>query len=892
MRGVSDCLILLLTALAAPVTVACPASLILMNGRIWTENPRQPEAQAIAIEGDHIVSVGSAAQIGKLATPDCKVIDLAGRRVVPGFNDAHVHFIAGGDALTSVQLGDVDSRAQFRERIGEYARSLPRGSWIRNGNWDHQRWPGAPLPTHELIDAVTTDNPVLVWRLDGHMALANALAMKLAGLDRHTPDVPGGEIMRDSQGNPTGILKDEATGLVERVMPPLSDRELDAAMQAAVHEAVIHGVTSVQNLWDSPTDTYSTLKFREFEKFARTGRLQVRIYHANPLRDWKSLATAGLQAPFGNPLLRIGNLKSFADGALGSETAWMDAPFADRPGYSGLASSDLRDSDAMYASLVGADAAGLQISMHAIGDRAIHTVLDLFERVAQQNGPADRRFRIEHVQHLRPADATRFAPLGVIASMQPYHAIDDGRWAEKELGPERIQSSYAWRLLLEHGAVLAFGSDWPIAPLDPLLGIYAAVTRRTLDGNNPGGWVPQQRITVAEAVHAYTMGSAFAEHQETIKGSLEPGKLADLAVLSDDIFTAAPNDLDKVHIEMTVFNGAVVYQRTGTSPRLAALSRRTGISSRPAALTANADAPASRRHPIAELTPLARIHLGKTADWIAITDDAVWVGITGPDGVARIDPATNRVTKVVSLPGNPCAGLALGFDALWVPLCAKPNALARVDLQNSAVTLVPGVGPAAREGGITTSGDSVWLVTESATLARIDPHTLHVQQRISVPPASLNPLYDGNFVWVTRAAAAQITVVDAQNGSIVATLPTGPRPHFLAAGGGSVWTLNQGDGTLTRIDAASRRILGSIALHTPGEGGDITFGAGTVWTSMLRVPLSAIDAQTGRLLCQWTGAGGDALGTRGNALWLTDYKAGDIYRFDVQDILRRCRGSP
>ncbi|MBV8854450.1 MAG: amidohydrolase family protein, partial [Sinobacteraceae bacterium] len=427
--------------------------------------------------------------------------------------------------------------------------------------------------------------------------------------------------------------------------------------------------------------------------------------------------------------------------------------------------------------------------------------------------------------------------------------------------------------------------------LDPLLGIYAAVTRRTLDGRNPGGWVPQQRITVAEAVHAYTMGSAFAEHQEGSKGSLEPGKLADLAVLSDDIFSIAPTDLDKVRIEMTVFNGSVVYQRTGTSSRPAGLSRRTGMSSGPMAAATDANAPASLRHPMAELTPRARIHVGKTADWVAITDDALWVGITGPDGVARIDPATNRVTKVVSLPGKPCAGLALGFDALWVPLCAKPNALARVDLQNTAVTLVPGVGPAAREGGIATSGDSVWLVTDRATLSRIDPHTLHVQQRISVPPGSLNPLYDGNFIWVTRAAAAEITVVDAQDGSTVATLPTGPRPHFLAAGGGSVWTLNQGDGSLTRIDAVSRRILASIALHTPGEGGDITFGAGTVWTSMFRTPLSAIDARSGRLLCQWRGAGGDALGTRGDALWLTDYKAGDIYRFDVNEVLRRCRGS-
>jgi predicted amidohydrolase YtcJ len=219
------------------------------------------------------------------------------------------------------------------------------------------------------------------------------------------------------------------------------------------------------------------------------------------------------------------------------------------------------DSAGMYASIQGADRAGLQISIHAIGDRAIHTVLDLFERAARDNGPADRRFRIEHVQHLRPADAARFAPLGVVASMQPYHAIDDGRWAEKELGPERIRSSYAWRLLLDRGTVLAFGSDWPVAPLDPLLGIYAAATRRTLDGKHPQGWVPEQRITVAEAVHAYTVGSAFAEHQEQIKGTLEPGKLADLVVLTQDIFRIAPEDLDKVRVHMTVFDGAVIYRR-------------------------------------------------------------------------------------------------------------------------------------------------------------------------------------------------------------------------------------------------------------------------------------------------------------------------------------------
>jgi predicted amidohydrolase YtcJ len=564
MRRLIFCTVAFLLAGGADLARAQTATLVLLNGKIWTENPGLPEAEAIAIEGPRILAVGSSASMRKLAGPNARIIDLQGRRVLPGFNDSHVHFLAGGSSLLDVQLGDANSAAEFRRRLGDYAKSLSEGTWIRDGNWDHQRWNPAALPTHQLIDDVTPHNPVMVWRVDGHMVLVNAYAMKLAGIDRTTKDVPGGEILRDRDGNPTGILKDEATALVERVMPSLSPQELDAAMTAAMHEAASHGVTSVQNMADTPTDQNTARKFREFQKFARAGSLTVRIYDAGPLRDWKNPAGVGVQAGFGSALLRTGNLKSFADGALGSGTAWMDAPFSDQPGKSGLASTDLMDATRMYANIQGADQAGLQISLHAIGDRAIHAVLDLFERAERQNGAADRRFRIEHVQHLRPDDAARFAPLGVIASMQPYHAIDDGRWAERPLGPQRIKSSYAWRLLLDHGAVLAFGSDWPVAPLDPLMGIYAAATRRTLDGKNPQGWVPEQRITVAEAVHAYTVGSAFAEHQEAIKGSLEPGKLADLVVLSDDIFQIEPTRIENVRVHMTIFDGAVIYRREGT----------------------------------------------------------------------------------------------------------------------------------------------------------------------------------------------------------------------------------------------------------------------------------------------------------------------------------------
>jgi predicted amidohydrolase YtcJ len=554
--------LLVLLAFGCGAAHAQGASLILLNGKIWTENPAQPQAEAIALSGGRVAAVGTSAEIRRLAGPDSQVIDLKGRRVVPGFNDAHVHFLSGGSALSGVQLTDAGSPAELRRRMADYAGKLPRGAWIRDGNWDETLWTPAALPTHQLIDDVTRDNPVMVWRVDGHAVLVNAVAMKLAGIDRSTRDVAGGEIVRDSVGNPTGVLRDQATGLVERIVPPLSATELDAAMVAALHEAARHGVTSVQNLVDAPTDQETATKLREFQKFARAGLLSVRIYDAGALRDWKNFADVGIEAGFGEPLLRTGNMKGFADGSLGSETAWMSAPYADDARNHGLASGDLVDPVAMYRFVQGADRAGLQVSIHAIGDRAIHEVIDLMERVEKEDGPADRRFRIEHVQHLGRADLPRLAPLGIIASMQPYHAIDDGRFAQVRLGAEPLQLSYAWRSLLDSGVVLAFGSDWPVAPLDPLMGIYAAATRRTLDGKNPQGWIAAQRITVAEAVHAYTVGSAFAEHQEGSKGSLELGKLADLVVLSADIFAIPPGEIAKVRVHMTVFNGSVIYRES------------------------------------------------------------------------------------------------------------------------------------------------------------------------------------------------------------------------------------------------------------------------------------------------------------------------------------------
>jgi predicted amidohydrolase YtcJ len=537
-------------------------TLILLDGKIWTENPKQPQAEALAINRNHIVAVGTDTEIKKLAGPQTKIIELHGRRVVPGFNDAHVHFYNGGDGLASVQLRGANSPGEFRATIAAFARTRPKGAWLLNGDWDHERWTPASLPTHELIDDATPDNPVYVSRLDGHMGLANALAMKLAGVDENTKDVPGGVIVRDAQGRPTGIFKDAAQDLIGRVIPAPSEDDILRGVRAAQDYAVANGVTSVQDMGigGGPTPTRADI-LRVYQGLHNSGEQKVRISVHIPLPEWKTLADLGIMARFGDDRLHIGGLKGFADGSLGSTTAWFFQPYVDAPNTSGIPSDELSNPERMYSNILNGDKAGLQIAIHAIGDRANRTILDFYERLEKENGVRDRRIRIEHAQHLTAEDIPRFAKLHVIASMQPYHCIDDGRWAEKRIGPERIKTSYAFRSLLDSGAILAFGSDWPVAPMKPLLGIYAAATRRTLDGKNPNGWVPEQKISVAEAVHAYTIGSAYASGEEKIKGSLEPGKLADAVVLSDDIFAIDPVKIENTKVDLTIFDGRVVYER-------------------------------------------------------------------------------------------------------------------------------------------------------------------------------------------------------------------------------------------------------------------------------------------------------------------------------------------
>jgi predicted amidohydrolase YtcJ len=529
-------------------------TLIIVNANIRTMDQSRPTAEAVAIYGNRIMAVGSTQEIRKLAGARTQIVDAQKQLVLPGFNDAHVHFLSGGFQLASVDLRDANSPQEFADRIRSFAAKLPPGRWITGGDWDHERWPGAPLPSRELIDGDTPNTPVFVNRLDGHMSLANSVALKLAGVTRETKDPPGGLIVRDAKtGEPTGVLKDAAMSFVWKVIPQSSFEEKLIAARAATEHAARLGVTSVQDV-SAGTDVgvYQTLLDR--------GELKTRIYAVSPLPSWERLARTGVRSHFGGDMLRIGGLKGFSDGSLGSTTAFFYEPYKDAPDMRGLAGDEMIPEGAMLERVRAADRAGLQVMIHAIGDRANDQILSIYEQVITANGERDRRFRIEHAQHLRPQDIARFARDHVIASMQPYHAIDDGRWAEKRIGHERAKTTYAFRSLLDAGARLAFGTDWTVAPLDPILTIYAAVTRRTLDGKNPLGWIPEQKISVEEAVRAYTIGSAYAEFTEQEKGTITPGKLADMVILSRDIFKIDPTDIEKTKVVLTVMNGRVVYE--------------------------------------------------------------------------------------------------------------------------------------------------------------------------------------------------------------------------------------------------------------------------------------------------------------------------------------------
>jgi predicted amidohydrolase YtcJ len=547
------CVLIIMTSLDANAELKPSATLIVTNAAVYTVEKQQPKAGAVAVVGDRIVAVGSRADIDLWRGPKTKLIDAGGKLLLPGFNDAHLHFIQGGAQLGQVQLTDAATPEEFAKRIAVQIKKTPKGEWILGGRWDETKWPKPVLPTRDLVDPVTGDIPMFVERYDGHEALANSAAMKLAGVDAKTPDVPGGVIMRDASGNPTGIFKDAAMPLVYKSIPPMTHEQRLLAARGALKHAASLGVTSVQHMNPEFADVAA------YSELAEKGELTARIYAVPMETDWRDQAKVGIRRAWGSSFLRLGAVKGYADGSLGSRTAYMFEPFTDDPGNRGLLSDEMHPTSAMRDRLMQADAAELQLRVHAIGDRGISMTLDIFADIEKEHGYHDQRFAVEHAQHMAQKDFERFAKLHVIASMQPYHAIDDGRWAEGRLGHARARYSYAWRSFLDHGVTLAFGTDWPVAPLDPMLGVYAAVTRATLDGKNPGGWIPEEKITLPEAIEAYTMGAAFAEFQESEKGSISPGKLADMVILNDNIFELKPEAIRTVTVKTTIVGGKVVY---------------------------------------------------------------------------------------------------------------------------------------------------------------------------------------------------------------------------------------------------------------------------------------------------------------------------------------------
>jgi len=521
-----------------------------INGKIYTVNEKQPLAEAVIIQGNKIIFVGSNKEAQTLIDKNTEVIDLKGRLMLPGFIDNHTHFTSGGFYLLGIDLRSAKSTAEFKQILRDYVKEH-RGEWITGGDWDHEQWEVQDLPTKEMLDDFSPNTPIFVNRFDGHMAVANSYAMKLAGLTKETVSPEGGVIIKDpATGEPTGLLKDTAMDLIYNIIPAPTPEQRKEAAKRALQEARENGengVTSIQDI-TSPADleVYQALEKEGF-------------YTRLPISRYENLADLGIQAGFGSDRLKLGSLKGFADGSLGSSTALFFEPYDQDTTTRGLGMDILTDGRLREWAL-DADKHKLQLSIHAIGDSANYLMLDIFEEIVKTNPEWDRRFRIEHAQHLRFEDMPRFAELGVIASVQPYHAIDDGVWAEKRIG-ERIKYTYPFKSLLDAGVKMCFGSDWTVAPLNALYGIYAAVTRRTLDGKNPAGWIAEQKISVEEAIKCYTIHSAYAAFEEEVKGSIETGKLADLVVLSDDILTMDPVKIKEVKVDMTVFDGKVVYER-------------------------------------------------------------------------------------------------------------------------------------------------------------------------------------------------------------------------------------------------------------------------------------------------------------------------------------------
>ena len=525
------------------------ADKIYFNAKVWTGDSTNKWADAIALKGNQIIYVGKDYQSYKGSNTE--LIDLGGKLMLPGFIDNHTHFLSGGYNLSSVDLRKAKTKEEFISILKEFCQRQKDGSWVLGGDWDHEAW-GGELPSRTWIDSVTGEHPLFVNRYDGHMALANTKALQLAGINKKTKVPAGGEMPKDKTGDYTGVLKDGAMDLVYRVIPDPTEKQLDDYLQAAIQHAFRNGVTQVHDV----ASYGGWIDLATYRRNYANKKLDLRIYSFVPLSTWSKLDSFCKKEGKGDDMLRWGALKGFMDGSLGSTTAWFYKPFLDAPTSTGL---NVTDTNHIRKWVLAADSAGLHIAVHAIGDRANDFILDVYEEAEKKNSK-DHRFRVEHAQHLTQQAIPRFAQLKVIPSMQPYHAIDDGKWAYKRLDDARLKGTYAFRSLLDNGASLTFGSDWTVAPLTPIEGIYAAVTRRTLDDKNPDGWYPEQKISVEQAVKCYTINNAYAGFQENKLGVLKKGMLADLVVLDQNIFDIAPEKIKDVKAERTIVNGKEVFK--------------------------------------------------------------------------------------------------------------------------------------------------------------------------------------------------------------------------------------------------------------------------------------------------------------------------------------------
>jgi len=539
-------------AVPAPLNPGPGVELVLKNGNIYTVDPQLERVQALAITQGKIVAAGTNEEIEHWVGPQTKVVDLGGKFVMPGFNDAHTHFGGGGQRLLQVNLEGTRSLAEFQERIRARVREAAPGEWVHGGGWDESLWPENRIPTRAELDAVSTTHPMVFGRVDGHSVVVNSLALAKAGITRDTQPPYGGDIVKDAAGEPTGWLKDRATDLVEKLIPPPTAEQRKRGLLLAMAEAARRGVTSIQD--NSDWEDFLALRALKEE-----GKLTLRVTEWLPFAaSLEKLEAMRREGGTTDPWLKTGALKGVTDGSGGSRSAAMLAPFADDPANRGLL---LIKPEELMKMVVDRDAAGFQITLHAIGDHANRVALDSFEAARKTNPRRDTRHKIEHAQFLDRADVPRFKALGVIASMQPSHVLSDMRWAPKILGREREYEGYAWNSVLKAGGTLAFGTDYPVEPLPPLRGLYASVSREAEEGGPPGGWLPEEKISIADAIRAYTWGSAYAEFEDHRKGTLAPGKFADLVVLSQDITGIPASQILRTEVLLTMVGGRIVYEK-------------------------------------------------------------------------------------------------------------------------------------------------------------------------------------------------------------------------------------------------------------------------------------------------------------------------------------------